>query len=95
MQLLTLVYDEALDAEVTRIFQEEMAVARYSKVAGVVGARMDVLEETGYATDRRNNLILVVTDDDTMARIVEKLTALRDRVGYGVRGVVTQAEVVI
>ena len=72
-----------------------MAVTRYSKIEGVVGARMDALAESDFADPRRNNLILVVTDDETMERIVADLRAVRDQVGHGMRGVVTHADSVI
>lgn len=95
MKLLTLVYDEALEDQITPVFERSMAVTRYSKIEGVVGARMDALAESDYATDRRNNLILVVADEETMDLILRDLRALRDQVGHGLRGVVTNADSVI
>lgn len=95
MKVLTLIYDEELESQVTPIFQKEMAVTRYSKIEGVLGARMDALAGSDYATARRNHLLLVITDDSTMERIVTDLRTLRERVGDGIRGVVTEAEVVI
>ena len=72
-----------------------MAVTRYTKIEGVVGARMDALAESDYATDRRNNVILVVADEQTMELIVRELRALREQIGHGMRGVVTRAEALI
>ena len=95
MKLLTLFYDSALDSQVTPIFQRDMAVVRYSKIEGVVGARMETLAGSEYVSDVRNNLILVITDDATMERLVTDLAALRDTVGQGIRGAVTNAEVVL
>jgi hypothetical protein len=56
---------------------------------------MESLADSDYVTNRRNNMILVVTDDNTMAHIVEDLHALRERLGHGLRGIVTHAEEVI
>ena len=49
-------YDAALRDQITSVFQR-MAATRYTKIEGVVGARMDALAESDYATDRRNNVI--------------------------------------
>ncbi|HOJ21102.1 MAG TPA: hypothetical protein PLU39_10325 [Armatimonadota bacterium] len=95
MKLLTLVYDADLEDQITSVFQRSMAVTRYTKIEGVVGARMDALAESDYATDRRNNMVLVVADEETMELIVRELRALRDQVGHGMRGVVTRAEALI
>lgn len=95
MKLLTLVYDEALEDQITPVFQRTMAVTRYSKIEGVVGARMDALAESDYATEGRNSLILVVADEETMDLIVRDLRALREQLGHGLRGVVTNADSVI
>lgn len=95
MKLLTLIYDEELDLQVTPVFHRKMEVTRYSKIEGVVGARMEALAGSDFAGDRRNNIILVVTDDETMRQIVEELRTLREHLGQGIRGIVTNAEVVI
>lgn len=95
MKLLTLIYDEALDEQVTPVFGRHMAVVRYSKIEGVVGARMDALADSEFATDQRNNIILLLADHKTMSEIVADLQHLRDQVGQGIRGAVTEAEVVI
>ncbi|NLC59234.1 MAG: hypothetical protein GX774_20545 [Armatimonadetes bacterium] len=95
MKLLTLIYDASLENLVTPIFERGMAVTRYSKIEGVTGARMDTLAGGEYASEGQNTLILVIADDGTMEGIVAELRALREQVGHGLRGVVTNAETVI
>ena len=95
MKLLILIHEEALDDQVTPVFRRHMAVTRYSKIEGVVGARMDALAETDFETDRRNNMVLAIADDDTISGIVADIRALRDRVGQGLRGAVIDAQTVI
>jgi hypothetical protein len=96
MQALFLIYDQALEPEISGIIERDMIVSRYTRIDEVTGARMaEQEEETGYAADRRNRLIVLVAEAATMARIVDDLRDLRSRRGHGLRAFVVEATDVI
>ena len=96
MKTLFLIYDEELEAEVNGLIQRDMVVARYSRIDNVVGARMAEIEaETGYRMDRRNRLILIISEDEVIARLTRELQKMRRRKKHGLRGFVVPVEAVI
>jgi len=96
MQTLFLIYDETFQEEITAILERDMVVARYSRIDGVVGARMAEQEmRSGYLTDRRNYMIVVVAEPPTIARLVRDLRDLRARKGHGLRAFVVPTVEVI
>jgi len=96
METLFLIYDEAFQEEITAIFEREMVVARYSRVDGVIGARMVEQEaRSGYLTDRRNRMIMVVAEPLMIARLVRDLRDLQVRQGHGLRAFVVPTTQVI
>ena len=96
METLFLIYDEAFEAEISSVIARDMVVARYTRIDDVIGARMAEQEEqTGYHTDRRNHIILVIAEPATIARVVDSLRALRARKGHGLRAFVVKAQTVI
>ena len=96
METLFLIYDEAFQEEITAIFEREMVVARYSRVDGVIGARMVEQEaRSGYLTDRRNRMIMVVAEPLMIARLVRDLRDLQVRQGHGLRALVVPSTQVI
>ncbi len=97
MQTVFVIYDRAMEHEVRAIFEREMAgIPRYSRIGGVIGARMVQQEAaTGYKADRRNRMIVAVAEPAVIARITEDLRALRTQKGHGLRAfVVPLVEVV-
>jgi len=95
MKTLFIIYHEDLEAQVRSILHRGMIVARYTRIDGVVGARMAQLEaETGYMTERRNRVIMVVAEEDLVSSLVGELRALRTKEGHGLRGFVVGAEMV-
>ncbi|NIM04255.1 MAG: hypothetical protein GTO55_00565, partial [Armatimonadetes bacterium] len=71
MKTLFIIYHEDLEAQVRRVLHQGMIVARYTRMDGVVGARMVQMEaDTGYMTDRRNRIIMVIAEED----VIKKLT---------------------
>jgi len=96
VETLFLIYDESLETEISAIVQRDMVVSRYTRIDGVVGARMAEQEdETGYIGERRNRLILLMADPSTIAHVVDDLKALRARKGHGLRAFVVKASTVI
>lgn len=96
MEVLFVIYDEAFESEVSRLIERAMVVARYTRIDDVIGARMAEQEDhTGYLTDRRNQMIVVISEKATIARLVEDLRGLRQRKGHGVRAFVVPAATVI
>jgi len=96
METLFLIYDEMLEPHITGIIERDMVVARYTRIDEVVGARMAEQEQdTGYISDRRNRIIIVIAEPPTIARLVSDLRALRAREGHGLRGFVVPASQVI
>lgn len=96
MQTLFVIYDEAFQTELSAIIEQDMVVARYSRIDDVIGARMAEQEaQSGYLTDRRNRMIVVVAEPSTITRIVGDLRALRQRKGHGLRAFVVPATTVI
>ena len=96
MQTLFLIYDEVFELEISGIIERDMVVSRYTRIDDVIGARMvEQQEETGYAVDRRNRLIMLIAEPATMARIVDDLRDLRNRKGHGLRAFVVDASTVI
>jgi hypothetical protein len=89
MQSLFVIYDEAFQQEISAIIERDMVVPRYSRLDGVIGARMAQREEqSGYLADRRNRMIMLVAEPLTIARIVVALKDLRARKGHGLRAFV-------
>ena len=90
MQTLFLIYDKTMDNEVRAIIEREMAgIPRYTRIDGVLGARMVQQEAaTGYKADRRNRMIVAVAEPAVTARIAEELRALRAQKGHGLRAFV-------
>jgi len=71
-------------------------VARYARVDGVIGARMVEQEaRSGYLTDRRNRMIMVVAEPLMIARLVRDLRDLQVRQGHGLRAFVVPTTQVI
>jgi len=96
MEVLFVIYEDSFEAEVSALIGRAMVVARYSRIDNVIGARMAEQEqETGYLTDRRNQMILVIAEPATIARLVEDLRAMRQRKGHGLRAFVMPAATVI
>jgi len=96
MEVLFVIYEESFESEVSALIGRAMVVARYSRIDHVIGARMAEQEqETGYFTDRRNQMILAIAEPATIARLVEDLRALRQRKGHGLRAFVMPAATVI
>ena len=96
METLFLIYDEALQAEVSAVIEAEMVVPRYTRIDDVIGARMAEREaESGYLADRRNRMIVVVAETATVDRLVADLAALRARKGHGLRAFVVPTRMVI
>ena len=96
METLFLIYDEALQAEVSAVIEAEMVVPRYTRIDEVIGARTAEMEaESGYLADRRNRMIVVVAERPTVDRLAADLAALRARKGHGLRAFVVAARIVI
>jgi hypothetical protein len=96
METLFVIYDEAFQEEISAIIERDMVVPRYSRLDGVIGARMAQREEqSGYLTDRRNRMIVLVAESATIARIVRNLSDLRARKGHGLRAFVVPTTEVI
>ncbi len=95
MQTLFIIYHEDLEAQVRAIVHRGMVVARYTRLDDVVGARMVEMEEqTGYMTDRRNRIIMLMANKEVVEKIVADLQEVRKREGHGLRGFVVDASVV-
>jgi hypothetical protein len=95
MDTLFLIYDEAFEAEITGIIERGMIVSRYTRIDDVTGARMVEQEATGFLSDRRNHLIILIAEPATMTKLVEDLRLLRERKGHGLRAFVVKTETVI
>ncbi len=96
METLFLIYDETLETEISRIIQRDMIVSRYTRVDNVVGARMAEQEAaTDFVTDRRNRLIILISEPQTIAKLVADLRALQTKEGHGLRAFVVKAETVL
>jgi hypothetical protein len=96
MEALFLIYDKALQAEVSAVIERDMVVSRYTRIDQVIGARTAEREaRSGYLADRRNRIILVVAEPPTIARLVTDLHSLRQRKGHGLRAFVVPATRVI
>jgi hypothetical protein len=92
MKTLFIIYHEDLETRVRQVLRRSMVIARYTRIDDVVGARMvEQEQETGYMTDRRNHLIIVVADDELIQELVGELQKLRDDQGHGLRGFVVNA----
>jgi hypothetical protein len=92
MKTLFIIYHEDLEDQVCGILQRGMFITRYTRVDDVIGAHMVEVEKmTGYMTDRRNRLILVIADEKTIGDIVAELQVLRNKEGHGLRGFVVDA----
>jgi len=95
MKTLFVIYHEDLESQVRGIVHRGMVVARYTRIDDVVGARMvQIEEETGYMTDRRNRIIVVVAEEALIGNLVSELQALRRKEGHGLRGFVVEATAV-
>jgi hypothetical protein len=89
MQALFIIYHEDLEQQVRRVVDRGMAVPRYTRIDNVIGARMVQEEEaTGYMTDRRNQIILVLAEEGVVEILIRELQILRRRSGHGLRGFV-------
>lgn len=96
MEVLFVIYDESFEDEISALVESVMVVARYSRIDNVIGARMAEQEqETGYLTDRRNQMILIIAEPAAIARLVDNFRALRQRKGHGLRAFVVPAAAVI
>jgi hypothetical protein len=95
MKTLFIIYHEDLEPQVRGILHRGMIVARYTRIDGVVGARMAQMEaETGYMTDRRNRIITVIAEDKAVNDLVKELRDLRNKEGHGLRGFVVDTDTV-
>ena len=96
MEVLFVIYEESFEDEISALAERAMVVPRYSRIDNVIGARMAEQEqETGYLTDRRNQMILVIAEPATIARLADDLRAMRQRKGHGLRAFVMPAAAVI
>jgi len=96
MQTLFLVYHESFDPEVSAIIERHMVVSRYTRIDNVIGARMvERAEESGRPAERRNRVILLVAEPNTITGILNELKALREREGHGLRAFVVKTDAVI
>jgi hypothetical protein len=96
MEVLFVIYEESFEDEISALVERAMVVARYSRIDEVIGARMAEREqETGYLTDRRNQMILIIAEPATIARLVDDLRALRQRKRHGLRAFVVPAAAVV
>jgi hypothetical protein len=96
MEVLFVIYDESFEDEISALVEQVMVVARYSRIDNVIGARMAEHEqETGYLTDRRNQMILIIAEPAAIARLLDDFRALRRQKGRGLRAFVVPAAAVI
>jgi len=96
MRSLVLIFHDAFEADITRIIQRLMGVARYTKIRDVVGARIDAIAGTDYEPQQgQNNMLILVADLKTVSQIAEELKALRRKKGHGLRGYVTPVDDII
>lgn len=86
METLFLIYHESLESDVRAVIERHMVISRYTRIDGVVGARMaERAEETGQPAERRNRVIILVADPDSVVRMLADLNVLREREGHGIR----------
>ena len=95
MRSLTLIYHEIFEDDIARIVQQQMGVARYTKIRDVVGARLDTMTETDYAPTHHNHLLILVADCGTVQAIAAALKDLREKKGHGLRGYISPVEDII
>jgi hypothetical protein len=96
MQTLFVIYDEAMETEITAIIETGMVVPRYTRIDNVIGARMAEREAaTGYVTDRRNRMIVAVAEEPVIQQIARGLRALRRRRRHGLRAFVVPLQDVV
>jgi len=96
VKTLFLIYHDTLEPEISALVQRDMVIPRYTRIDDVVGARIAERErETGYTTERRSRLMVLVAEDSVIDKLVRNLRALRRRHGHGLRGFVVPTENVI
>jgi len=95
LKTLFIIYHEDLEAEIRSVLHRRMVLPRYTRIDNVVGARMVEMEaESGYMTDRRNRVILIVAEDATITKLAGELRRMRDTAGHGLRGFVIDTSMV-
>lgn len=92
MRALTLIYHEDFEVEITAVIKRCMAVARYTKIRDVVGARTDEIQEMDYAQNGKNNMLIIVATQEVIFELSQQLRELRQVKGHGLRGYVTPVE---
>ena len=95
METLFVIYDETFEPEIGAIIEQDMIIARYTRIDNVVGARMAEREEIGFLADRRNRIILIIAESPTIARLADSLRALRTRKGHGLHAFAVPASRVV
>jgi hypothetical protein len=89
VKALFIIYHKDLEAQVRQVVDRGMAVPRYTRIDEVIGARMvEMAEASGYATDRHNQLIILLGEEGVINNLVRELQVLRRQQGHGLRGFV-------
>jgi len=96
MKVLHLIYDVEVEPLIQGILHRGMIIPRYTRFNEVMGARAIALEEQSeYATEPKNRMVLVIAPAPVMDRLVVELKQLRARLKHGIRGYVSSAEQII
>ncbi len=95
MCALTLIYHLEYEPAILGIIQREMAVARYTKIPDVIGARTDMLQHTDYAPDGHYQMLMIFAERAVILDLAEEFRKLRHAKCHGIRGFVTPVEEVI
>jgi hypothetical protein len=89
VKALFIIYHKDLEAQVRQVVDRGMAVPRYTRIDDVIGARMvEMAEASGYATDRHNQLIMLLAEEGVVNSLIRELQVLRRQQGHGLRGFV-------
>ena len=78
------------------LLHREVKVPAYARLDNVLGAR--AVERQGrrtYRVDDRNSLLIIICEDDVARRIMTGASALRNRLGHGLRAYIAQAEQIV
>lgn len=90
------IFEAHHEPEVLRLLHREVAVPDYARFDRVVLAHeVERPDRRAYRTDARNSMIVIICADDIARRILHEVSALRERLGRGVRAYVVSAEEVV
>jgi len=95
MCALTLVYYLEYEMTIHNLIQQVMVVPRYTKIADVVGARVNSLGDDEDAQVPGYHMMIIFAEREAIYQLAEALRELRRKKGHGLRGYITPVETII